>query len=112
MLGLGGKKSGGPSRLRTSKPFEAQGKPAHSQGDTHSYLVSILAKELREVNRIFGAGGRRTVEPVNSSGEFGEERSEEHTSELQSHLNLVCRLLLEKKKNDAQWIACVRKTTP
>src|SRR5260370_2432023 len=27
-----------------------------------------------------------------------EERSEEHTSELQSHLNLVCRLLLEKKK--------------
>src|SRR5260370_30692488 len=38
------------------------------------------------------------------SNEFGgtllfvDERSEEHTSELQSHLNLVCRLLLEKKK--------------
>src|SRR5438034_2543688 len=29
-------------------------------------------------------------------------RSEEHTSELQSHSDLVCRLLLEKKKN-AQW---------
>src|SRR5260370_27121507 len=28
-----------------------------------------------------------------------EDRSEEHTSELQSHLNLVCRLLLEKKNN-------------
>src|SRR5207237_6093292 len=28
----------------------------------------------------------------------GASRSEEHTSELQSHLNLVCRLLLEKKK--------------
>src|SRR5260370_16310603 len=28
------------------------------------------------------------------------ERSEEHTSELQSHLNLVCRLLLEKKKQE------------
>src|SRR5260370_11975874 len=27
-----------------------------------------------------------------------DKRSEEHTSELQSHLNLVCRLLLEKKK--------------
>src|SRR5690242_21383396 len=26
------------------------------------------------------------------------DRSEEHTSELQSHVNLVCRLLLEKKK--------------
>src|SRR5260370_6171167 len=32
------------------------------------------------------------------SGEFP--RSEEHTSELQSHLNLVCRLLLEKKKKN------------
>src|SRR5438477_7972914 len=28
-------------------------------------------------------------------------RSEEHTSELQSHVNLVCRLLLEKKKHKA-----------
>src|SRR5260370_27296305 len=28
-----------------------------------------------------------------------QDRSEEHTSELQSHLNLVCRLLLEKKTN-------------
>src|SRR5260370_955061 len=29
---------------------------------------------------------------------LADDRSEEHTSELQSHLNLVCRLLLEKKK--------------
>src|SRR4051812_49542452 len=29
-------------------------------------------------------------------------RSEEHTSELQSHVNLVCRLLLEKKKKKRQ----------
>src|SRR5260370_6641005 len=29
-------------------------------------------------------------------------RSEEHTSELQSHLNLVCRLLLEKKNKDSR----------
>src|SRR5260370_26352207 len=32
------------------------------------------------------------------SGPDASLRSEEHTSELQSHLNLVCRLLLEKKK--------------
>src|SRR3712207_7657956 len=32
--------------------------------------------------------------------EIGELRSEEHTSELQSRQYLVCRLLLEKKKND------------
>src|SRR2546427_3557524 len=31
-----------------------------------------------------------------------DERSEEHTSELQSQSNLVCRLLLEKKKNYSQ----------
>src|SRR5207237_8728827 len=33
-------------------------------------------------------------------------RSEEHTSELQSHLNLVCRLLLEKKKNGLSLACC------
>src|SRR5688500_20042688 len=33
-------------------------------------------------------------------------RSEEHTSELQSPCNLVCRLLLEKKKNGYQSTAC------
>src|SRR5690242_21619984 len=32
----------------------------------------------------------------------GFRRSEEHTSELQSHVNLVCRLLLEKKKKNTQ----------
>src|SRR5260370_32102268 len=32
----------------------------------------------------------------------GFQRSEEQTSELQSHLNLVCRLLLEKKKHDTR----------
>src|SRR2546429_2045274 len=31
-------------------------------------------------------------------------RSEEHTSELQSRLHLVCRLLLEKKKNNLRWL--------
>src|SRR6201985_3330437 len=30
-------------------------------------------------------------------------RSEEHTSELQSHVNLVCRLLLEKKNTHMTW---------
>src|SRR5260370_25865160 len=35
-------------------------------------------------------------------------RSEDHTSELQSHLNLVCRLLLEKKKNLEQGIRATR----
>src|SRR5207237_6081151 len=37
-----------------------------------------------------------------------EKRSEEHTSELQSHLNLVCRLLLEKKKKKLRTAICDR----
>src|SRR6185369_17843610 len=41
-------------------------------------------------------GALRTPGPAFENAEIG--RSEEHTSELQSHLNLVCRLLLEKKK--------------
>src|SRR5882762_232496 len=41
---------------------------------------------------MYGVVVGKAVKPVHKG------RSEEHTSELQSHLNLVCRLLLEKKK--------------
>src|SRR5688572_32436271 len=40
-----------------------------------------------------------TPEPAESTGPA---RSEEHTSELQSQSNLVCRLLLEKKKKNSK----------
>src|SRR6267154_5397779 len=39
-------------------------------------------------------------------------RSEEHTSELQSPVHLVCRLLLEKKKNTNQKLSHPNKTQP
>src|SRR5260370_9004101 len=44
-----------------------------------------------------------THQVFNGDGFTGKisQRSEEHTSELQSHLNLVCRLLLEKKKKSS-----------
>src|SRR2546430_4174532 len=38
-----------------------------------------------------------------------DDRSEEHTSELQSQSNLVCRLLLEKKKNEQLYATYPRK---
>src|SRR5260370_22903296 len=38
-------------------------------------------------------------------------RSEEHTSELQSHLNLVCRLLLEKKKKTSKQMKLTAQTS-
>src|SRR2546426_6803744 len=44
--------------------------------------------------------GRHTIR-------FGADRSEEHTSELQSPCNLVCRLLLEKKKRKYNRRRCV-----
>src|SRR5713101_5510528 len=47
-----------------------------------------------------GCGSRLSVSLKTSSSlpPASSSRSEEHTSELQSHVNLVCRLLLEKKK--------------
>src|SRR2546430_12991010 len=42
--------------------------------------------------------GRRRAAALFSCGKLSSARSEEHTSELQSQSNLVCRLLLEKKK--------------
>src|SRR5260370_38530545 len=61
---------------------------------------SLLAQRVREPQPV---RGRRFIAPPKacrrSHGRQG--RSEEHTSELQSHLNLVCRLLLEKKKQES-----------
>src|SRR2546427_9341471 len=57
-------------------------------------LAKYLDKEQGECSN------RQPNEPGSPSGSKGGLRSEEHTSELQSQSNLVCRLLLEKKKND------------
>src|SRR5207237_2088065 len=77
---------------------------------THVFMVSNNSYDLSRIGieapRSMMTEGRLTVywlphlprmalmrQPI-----YGQSRSEEHTSELQSHLNLVCRLLLEKKK--------------
>src|SRR5256885_9754066 len=52
---------------------------------------------------------RRCFEDV---GFHGPTRSEEHTSELQSPCNLVCRLLLEKKKREPRGRGGAPRTTP
>src|SRR2546422_4931104 len=53
-----------------------------------------------EADRVARATGARTERSRSRDGARSEPsaRSEEHTSELQSRLHLVCRLLLEKKK--------------
>src|SRR5260370_26212842 len=57
-------------------------------------IVTPHRRQPVEPRRQCGPGDR----PLAGDAERAS-RSEEHTSELQSHLNLVCRLLLEKKKN-------------
>src|SRR5436190_17035489 len=57
------------------------------------------AGELQRLERhAHHRGGRRNRQPEARASRFRLARSEEHTSELQSHSDLVCRLLLEKKK--------------
>src|SRR5438034_8513981 len=51
-------------------------------------------------HRIAAAQHRQLAARHGAAGDL--ERSEEHTSELQSHSDLVCRLLLEKKKKKKQ----------
>ena len=57
-------------------------------------LGTTIANVYKEV----GKDGVVTVEKSQTSETYYETRSEEHTSELQSPMYLVCRLLLEKKK--------------
>src|SRR6185369_18093148 len=61
---------------------------------TEIYPLS-LHDALPICRAVVGLGSAKTDEWYSGSHM---KRSEEHTSELQSHLNLVCRLLLEKKK--------------
>src|SRR2546426_6050932 len=63
-------------------------------------------KKVNEIYRKYSRG--------QNMGELAmRERSEEHTSELQSPCNLVCRLLLEKKKKiDKQQVLSTRATPP
>src|SRR5260370_6018353 len=57
---------------------------------------------------------RRDREEIDVAAVRGDhdERSEEHTSELQSHLNLVCRLLLEKKNHRSPWARTLHPLLP
>src|SRR6266540_7508641 len=63
--------------------------------------TEIYTLSLHDALPIWSARSGRIVPSLDSvpaCGSFGQTRSEEHTSELQSHHDLVCRLLLEKKK--------------
>src|SRR5437773_3738354 len=68
---------------------------ARSTGDVMSAIYACAAEMLPLANpEITRATNKTAYEGANAN----KARSEEHTSELQSHHDLVCRLLLEKKK--------------
>src|SRR5688572_31128515 len=80
--------------FRSKLTVEAKGEVAalaetiNGMGDTLATFAEQVTSVAREVGVEGKLGGQASV------------RSEEHTSELQSQSNLVCRLLLEKKKKD------------
>src|SRR5260370_29803438 len=61
--------------------------------------IDRIDAQVRELQRLHDRSRRRGRRSRQALRLRHYSRSEEHTSELQSHLNLVCRLLLEKKKN-------------
>src|SRR5260370_12442307 len=92
---------------------KAAGAGGHLQGIGVAELagVALLRGKVRRrralVLRITAASIEDAgAEDSARGGEGLADRSEEHTSELQSHLNLVCRLLLEKKKKRQKYAEC------
>src|SRR5258706_11869295 len=69
-----------------------------------AHLQLVIAKMKREM---FGPRSERSQRLIE---QMELQRSEEHTSELQSLTNLVCRLLLEKKKNKRSAFIAVHYT--
>src|SRR5438132_6163247 len=76
---------------RRSSDLAARGGPGPSRKEGHPRHLPRLDRDLQERNRI------RFRRSRSRRGR----RSEEHTSELQSHSDLVCRLLFEKTTNSA-----------
>src|SRR5207247_8118300 len=67
---------------------------AWAEADGGAFPIFVAQSALAAIHEHVGAGTpRRPLRPTQSR-----RRSEEHTSELQSRVDLVCRLLLEKKK--------------
>src|SRR5256885_8235674 len=78
-----------PISLQGLEGFSAQARNMHRQL-VGSLAIGLIGNAPMEYNALMGRAIQRFRQR--------DERSEEHTSELQSPCNLVCRLLLEKKK--------------
>src|SRR2546430_6987216 len=73
--------------------------PADGSGGHDGGVPQPRCGDVSELSECEGALRDAVLRgPVQLQAATGRDRSEEHTSELQSQSNLVCRLLLEKKK--------------
>src|SRR5690242_21088674 len=75
--------------------FRSQGRLRADRGG-----LRRLARAGPAADAVSGLRRPAAARPAQGEGRHDLGRSEEHTSELQSHVNLVCRLLLEKKKKN------------
>src|SRR5438034_2444710 len=93
-----------PPPLSTLFPYTTLFRSPYTRGLLASRPGGDRARRLKAIDgsvpgidasspRVYGCCGSRKIERTGPCS-----RSEEHTSELQSHSDLVCRLLLEKKK--------------
>src|SRR5580698_1927085 len=79
------------------------GYPAEMFVNAGAHYIAVDFVAIKEAGGDIGVMAKQVRSAVawvhNNAAKFGGDpaRSEEHTSELQSHVNLVCRLLLEKK---------------
>src|SRR5438105_8706809 len=82
--------------------------PTRRSSDLAEYLLRLRVESLRllAVERVDGL-----VYDAVELCALVASRSEEHTSELQSRVDLVCRLLLEKNKTRVLAVACWRQST-
>src|SRR5260370_19481584 len=86
---------------------QAGTRPLSSARRTRRWEMTALSVAASCKRICFCSGGGKTD---SLAARRHAQRSEEHTSELQSHLNLVCRLLLEKKNNNhmTPWLPRIR----
>src|SRR2546422_2231096 len=72
------------------------------EDQTKLFVKLVVIKVVRGLNEqgqpAYNMNAQNIIATHGAPNQRGQPRSEEHTSELQSRLHLVCRLLLEKKK--------------
>src|SRR5207247_4948363 len=106
---------GRPEALIHFRPHHAKLEPDHleqlasargsARQDDHFSRIRVTGPSFTSSTSIIAPNSpvaTCTPLPAPRSRKSATKRSEEHTSELQSRVDLVCRLLLEKKKNNEQ----------